>query len=297
MWYDGREQDTDQGTGTMLKRMLVLLAVLLLTVSSAVAEGELRGYNSEEGYVYVTFGRYYQTIDGGIPDDGRQAWKWRTEHQAFKNDKANKGLKYDPGELEMEPILWRVLSVDEEKVFLCSEFILYACPLDTDRKAYKQNGSDFGQTELCRRMNGEFAETAFTGAELEMLLPRETFGKLFLLSSDEMNDKSLGFGTRKARKTWATEYAIRVTDAFVYQVSMGNHSPCWTRTQCKSKKNAGLCTKQEGDIGYYDCTNPEEGVRPAVWMKPDGCRIESGSGSREDPYVIVPAEPGEGMEQ
>ena len=261
------------------------------------AKAGLRGYDAAQGYVYVTFGRYPQRIDGGTPDDGQQAWQWRAAYQKFHKDKANKGKTYDPGELEEDPILWRVLATDAEKVFLCSEYILFASPLDTDRKAYKQNGSDFGQTELCRKLNGEFAEQAFTEAEREMLLERESFGKFFLLSVEEMDDKSLGFGTKKARKTWATEYAIRVTGAFVYQISMGNHSPCWTRTQSATHRNAGRCTKQEGTIGYYDCTNPEEGVRPAVWMKTDEYRIESGSGTREDPYVIRPAEEAAGEEQ
>ena len=277
----------------MMKRIICLLAALLLAAGCAAAEDGLRGYSAEQGYVYVLFGKYPQVIDGGTPDDGRQAQLWRKSYQDHKAKGEMREKDIDPSQVEPTPILWRVLSADEEKVFLCSEYILFPAPLDTDRKAYTENGSDFGKTELCRRLNGEFAETAFTGEEMEILLNRETFGKIFLLSVEEMDDKSLGFGTKKARKTWATEYAIRACGAFVYQISMGCHSPCWTRTQSTSKKRAGRCTKQEGTIGYYDCTNPEEGVRPCVWMAADGFRIESGSGTREDPYVILPAAGGE----
>ena len=275
----------------MRKRIICLvLGMILLCGGCAAAESGLRGYDAEAGYVYVLLGKYPQVIDGGTPEDGRQAQLWRKSYQDHKAKGEMREKDIDPAQVEATPILWRVLAADEEKVFLCSEYILFPSPLDTDRKAYRKNGSDFGQTELCRKLNGEFAESALTEAEREMLMNRETFGKIFLLSVEEMDDKNLGFGTNKARKTWATEYAIRACGAFVYQIKMGCHSPCWTRTQSKTKTNAGRCTKQEGTIGYYDCTNPEEGVRPAVWMKADGYRIDSGSGTREDPYVIVPAE-------
>ncbi|MBR6164518.1 MAG: hypothetical protein IKQ45_01165 [Clostridia bacterium] len=293
-WYRRRDLCEAMKAGAWKRAAAFAAACLLMLCFRVPAKaGALRGYDAEEGYIYVLFGRYPQRIDGGVPDDGRQAWQWRAAHQKFYQDKANRGKTYDPGDLAPDPILWRVLAADSEKTFLCSEFILFAAPLDTDRKAYRKNGSDFGQTELCARLNGEFAQTAFTEGELSLMLPRETFGNIFLLSAEEMDDKTLGFGTKQARKTWATEYAIRVTGAFVYQVKMGNHSPCWTRTQCKTKPNAGRCTKQEGTIGYYDCTNPEEGVRPCVWLDPEGYRIESGSGTREDPYVILPAAEGE----
>ena len=262
----------------------VLCAALL--TGTAGAEADLRGYSKEDGYVYVTLGQYPQVIDGGSPDDKGQTWQWRVLHQSFNKNKENKGQKYDPGEVEPTPILWRVLREDEETFFLCSEYILFAAPMDTDRGTYSKTGADFGNTELCRIINSEFAQTAFTEAELDMFEERETFGKIFLLSYQELKDKSLGFGTNKARKAWATEYAIRVTDAFVYQTSMGSSSPYWTRTQRKERKNGTLCTKQDGSVGYYDCTNPEEGIRPAVDLKKESYEITGGSGSKEDPYRL-----------
>ena len=274
----------------LIRRILCALLGLVLAAgvfSCAAAEGELRGYSEESGYVYVFFGRYPQTIDGGIPNDGKQAQQWRKSYQKNKVKGEMREQGIDPAAVEPTPILWRVLAADEEKIFLCSEYILFPAPMHSDRKEYKVIGSDFGQTELCARLNGEFMETAFSPEETDMLILRETFGKVFILSAEEMDDKSLGFGTKQSRKTWATEYAVRACGAFVYQASMGCHSPCWTRSQSKTKTNAARCTKQEGTIGYYDCTNPEEGARPAVWMKPDGFRIVSGSGTREDPYVLA----------
>ena len=272
----------------MFRKWMVFLLCTLLLFSSALAEGELRGYSKEDGYVYVSFGRYPQVIDGGIPDDGTQAWSWRVSYQQnkVKGEMREEGI--DPAAIEPTPILWRVLSVEVERAYLCTEYILFPHPLQENSGVYAKIGEDFGQTELCAYLNSEFAKTAFTPEELRMLLSYKTYGKIFLLSADDLKDKSMGFGTNKSRKAWATEYSIRACGGFVYQVSKGSPSPYWTRTQSTSHKNAGRCTKQDGDVGYYDATNPEEGVRPAVWLYLNGFDIESGSGTKTDPYVLVP---------
>ena len=289
----------------MMKRFLAVLLVLLLFVSVACAEGELRGYSEEQGYVYVFFGRYTQEIDGGTPDDGEQAWKWRKMHQDYKSK--SKGKDFDPGVVEKTPILWRVLSADEEKVYLLSEFILFSMPMHKNLKEYGQIRSDFTKTELSQELNGPFASEAFTDAETAALLDLPELGKVFIPSSTEMSDAALGFSAKAnktirikdeskklntTRRCWATEYAIRVTHTFVYATSWGNHSPYWLRDVCTikgSKASQAYCTKQDGSIGYYSSSNYDEGVRPAVYLDAGAYRVESGSGTREDPFVVVSA--------
>ena len=75
----------------MRRRIPALLLAVLMLMSAAAGESALRGYNKEDGYVYLRLGQYPQTEDGGI-----------------------------------EPILWRVLTVDDEKAYLLSEYILFA---------------------------------------------------------------------------------------------------------------------------------------------------------------------------
>lgn len=297
----------------MIRRWAAVLLMLALLVSAAAADGELRGYSPEEGYVYVTFGRYWQTIDGGIPDDDQQAWQW---HQTALEDRKleKKGERaFDPEALEKQPILWRVLSADEERIYLLSEYILFAAPLHTDRKAFKENKGNFARTEIFATLNGPFAQEAFTEEERAMLAEDPELGMVFLPSADEVSDPALGFakdvkkrvkvrendGTvtnnthtvNEERKAWATEYAIRVTGAYVYPVQRGNHSPYWMRDPVSAKANPshGKNTKNFGQIGTYDCTNPEEGARPGVLLIPGSYRIEGGSGTKEDPYRLVPA--------
>lgn len=263
---------------TAIKKSIILLFCFLLCISTAFGEGELRGYDKDAGYVYVTLGSYPQTLDGGTVGDPMAAWKWKGS--VLKN---TEGLTP-----EAEPILWRVLASDEEKIYLLSEYILFASPMQLDYKAYKKEKGAYALTDQCILLNGEFAATAFTQEELNMFLPREDFGKIFILSTDELKNKDYGFTGNKARKAWATEYAVRVTGAFVYKQAEKCCSPYWTRTQSASNKQAANCTKQDGSIGYYTTTNPEEGARPALWLKNGAFTIDGGSGTMEDPYRILP---------
>jgi len=261
-----------------MKRILLMLMVLLLALPVALADEALRDFDPQQGYVYVTLGRYPQTVEGGTTGDPVAAWQWKRS-----KIKDTEGMTF-----EAEPILWRVLSVDEEKVFLQSEYILFASPMQADYKAYKAAGGSYAQTDQCALLNGEFASEAFTVEELEMLLPREDFGKIFILSTEELKDKTLGFTNNKARKAWATEYAVRVTGAFVYKQAEKCCSPYWTRTQSKNNRQAANCTKQDGSVGYYTTVNPEEGARPALWLARGRYDIASGSGSAADPFVLIP---------
>ena len=287
----------------MTRRIAAALAALallpaLLAAGSAAAEGALRGYSKEDGYIYVTLGEYPQKIDGGEPSPENAAkWKkdFRDREEAAKKA-ARENTEYtdplDGREPEREPILWRVLSADEEKIYLYSEYILFASPVHQNQKEFVSFKGDFRLTELHGKLNGEFLETAFTEAERGLLLETEELGTVFLASNKELGNKALGFGTNKSRKAWATEYAVRITGAFVYKPAVGQHTPYWTRTASTSDKKHNCCIKQDGDIGRINCITLNEGARPAVYLKPEGWTITGGSGTFEDPYTLTAEEQG-----
>ena len=181
----------------MVRRWLSALLVLVFLLSAAAAEGELRGYSAEDGYIYVTYGEYFQSIDGGIPDDGKQTWQWSVQAKNERKEAKKAKKEYNPGEAKKEPILWRVLSVDGEKIFLMSEYVLFASVVHSDLREFRETGSDFGKTELGIKLNGEFAEEAFTEAELNAVIPRGTLGKVTLPDSEELKDPALGVGSSK----------------------------------------------------------------------------------------------------
>lgn len=172
-----------------IKRALcATLLLALLAGGLARAEDALRGYTAEEGYVYVRFGTYPQQADGG-----------------------------------REPILWRVLTADDERVWLLSEYILFARAMHTSLSEYqKEFKGDYAQTELCRYLNTTFLADAFTGAEQEALLPFGDCGRVFILSTEDLNDRSIGLGVtlrdsrseKKIRqnpgvRAWGTAWALQ----------------------------------------------------------------------------------------
>ena len=277
-------------------RMLILLTAVLILSVSALAEEGLRSYTKEEGYVYLHLGQYPQTADGGI-----------------------------------EPILWRVLTTDDEKAYLLSEYILFARALHNNRNEYARFKGDFAQTELCRYLNTTFAGEAFTDAEMSMLLPCENFGKVFLITREDMKNKEIGLGAWTSKKdptlkqiegnpavrAWGTEWAIKnngydpaeypdpkvkvrnSTDTanitlgekrlYVFQAKYGSCSPYWGRSPSTTDKKQAVCTKDGGQVGRIEVGRDNEGVRPALYLAMDSYEIVSGTGAKEDPFEIVPA--------
>ena len=237
-----------------MKRILCMLMALMLALpATGCAEG-LRSYNKQDGYVYVNLGRYPQKADGTVL-----------------------------------PLLWRVLTVDEEKAYLCSEYVLFAMPMHVNYTEYKTLGKDFGQTELCHYLNGEFSDTAFTEDELSLLEDFETYGKVFLLDSSDLKNKEIGMGVGKGLKAWGTEYAIKVTGLYVFLRKYGSHSPYWTRNQSTTDLRHARCTKDGGQLGHIISDRDNEGARPAVYLSMDSFAIEGGEGTKTDPYRLVPA--------
>lgn len=265
-----------------MKKLLCAVAVLMLAAGMAAAEGELRGYDKKEGYIYVTLGQYPQrvitgddAVDGGLPED--KSWTWASHTVS------------DPSAVTIltDPIVWRVLTVDEEKAYLCSDYILFATPLHRNITEYKKIGKDFSQTDLCHYLNTTFAQDAFTGDELAMLLPCENYGKIFLLDAADVKNKAIGMGNGEGMKAWATEYAIRVTGSFVYLRKAGSHSPYWVRSQSTSDPRHGRCTKQDGVLGHLVCDRENESARPAIYLDMNAFAIAGGAGTRTEPYQLV----------
>ncbi|MBQ3156067.1 MAG: hypothetical protein IJB81_03955 [Clostridia bacterium] len=248
---------------TLLRFIALLLTLLCLTPALAEEAGPfpaLRGWSKQDGYVYLTLGSFPQTKEG-----------------------------------ERLPILWRVLTVEEDRALLLSEYILEARPLHGDYKEYankptnkKQPGfsGDYTQTDMAKYLNGDFTAN-FAQGELDALTEDETLGLFFLLSGDELKNAAYGFTSNESRKAWGTEYAL-ANGLFKYMANRGSHSPYWTSTQSTSNTQGARCIKSKGEIGYINVITEDEGMRPACWLRLDQARIDEGDGTREAPYTLLP---------
>lgn len=247
-----------------LRKIAALLLIVCLLLPAALAEETLRGYDKKNGYVYVTLGAFPQTEDG-----------------------------------DELPIIWRVLQVKDGRAYILSEYVLEARRIHGDYKQYANKptakypgfNGDFTQTEMSLYLNGEFMQH-FTAGELALLSPDAQWGMFTLLSSDELKDKNLGFGTDASRKAWGTEYAT-THGLFVYGSARGNHSPYWSRTQSSTNTQGARCIKSKGELGYINVITEDEGMRPACWLDMSCVVIIGGSGTLEDPYVLQTEAPAE----
>ena len=263
------------------KRAFCLLAaVLALFAAGARGEASLPGYSAENGYTWVSFGSYPQWIDGGDPE--KMAWEWSYD---------SNNLSGNPPEVEPSPILWRVLENDGKQIFLLSEYVLFAMAMHPDMKEYAKMNGFFPDTQLGRYLNGVFLDDAFTPAEQNVLIRNADGTLVTLLSTDEANNRAYGLGKNKgntARKAWATEYAVRVTEVFVYRKAVGMHTCYWMKDPAKNQKNHTRCIKQTGEVGHIACITLNEGVRPVIHLNPENLEIEGGSGTKADPYRLRP---------
>ena len=265
--------------------MLLTGALLLCGIISAAAEEQLRGYSKENGYVYVNLGTYPQRIDGGDPEENNNSWKWAS----------NPVENLSSVTIYKDPILWRVLTTDEDKAYLCSEYVLFSRPMHPSMKEYREIGADFGNTELCHYLNETFAQEAFTDEEMNMLLPCETFGKVFLLDVEDVKNKAIGLGRASSEtavknnlKAWPTEYCCRTMRIYVVKVKYGAHAVYWLRNQAKSDKRHANSTKDGGQLGHLHCDADDVGVRPAVYLDMNAFEIAGGTGTKADPYTLAP---------
>lgn len=242
-----------------MRKLICWLLLAAMLCSCAAAEAPtLRGYDKKEGYVYLTMGTFPQTAEG-----------------------------------EKLPILWRVLAVEDGRALVLSEYVLEARRIHGDYKEYANKptnkskpgfNGDFTQTEMSQYLCGEFTAN-FTSGEMALITPDESFGVFFLLSSDDLKNAAYGFATNESRKAWGTEYAL-ANGLFKYMANRGSHSPYWTRTQSSSNTQGARCIKSKGELGYINVITEDEGMRPACWLDAAQIVIESGTGTKEAPYVL-----------
>lgn len=224
--------------------MLTMLCGLFFVFTAACA-AELTGYGAA-GYQYVEMGTFPQTLENG-----------------------------------REPILWRVLAVEDDTAYLLSEYVLFNSRLHNDDLAYELSGGDYTKTELFAYLNGEFLEY-FSANELTMITLENEPGPFTLATIEDLKNKAYGFTGDNARRGIPTPYAVQNG---LFQYSNGS-SPYWTRTQSTSRAYAAICTKESGSLGYIRVVVQNEGCRPACYLRLDRLSITGGSGTLTDPYQI-----------
>ena len=221
----------------------VLLLLCMLSGTCALAqESSLRGYTREDGWQYVELGAYPQTLDYGL-----------------------------------EPILWRVLTVQDGEAYLVSEYVLCHHRLHSDDADYVLNGGDFAQTEMYAYLNGDFLD-GFSLTERALIS-----GPVTLLSAEDLKNADYGFTGDVSRRAWGTPYALQ-NGLFQYSSQFGSSSPYWTRTQNPKSTYAASCTKAKGNLGWIRVVVQNLGCRPACTLHLAEQKFPLGDGTMDNPF-------------
>lgn len=247
----------------MNKRLVSFVALLLLltlTTGIALADAPFRPWNKQESYQYVTFGTYPMTADG-----------------------------------EVQPMRWIVLDTFENgTAFLLTELVIDGYPViyETDKKVIKQRKyrhvTTFEESDLYAWMNSEMLNTLFTAEEQAML--DDSRGKLFLPTNEEYIDR---YGWPRSIKD--TSSRDRMCDATPYALARGvYHGPykgaygatfwCNRMRGWRYMQIVGF----DGHESWAGVTRMDVGVRPAILVRISDVEFASGSGAKDDPYVLVP---------
>ncbi len=226
-----------------IRFIAVALLISMLSPVAGLAEDEIRGYDKAAGYVYVAFGSYPQDADGGVA-----------------------------------PIAWRVLTVEDGKAYLLTEYVLQAMRVHRDKKY-----PGWRECDIFAFLNGDFLNNTFTEEERAAIVVDDEIGTITFASADDLKNADFGFPNAASRQAQSTEYA-KTTGLYDYRGKM-RYAPYWTRTP-SDKNYAQRRTMKDGKIGYIAVEVSDLGIRPACWVDLSLVTITSGTGTLNDPFVL-----------
>lgn len=229
---------------------------------SEIIQIVLRGWNFE-GYQYVQFGSYPQGQNG-----------------------------------EIEPILWRVLAVDDETLLLWSEYLLDV------RRMNGYDTEDWRETELYAFLNsfeeGGFIGLAFSPLEQKQLLEQQSghdfkpsghvvntpeIGSVFLLNDEQLHNQDYGLSEMKNQIGLPTQY---VKQKYSFETdSFWHHTACEYYYISTYYYGRWLIMSSTGNINYnYGVSSSNYySVRPACRILKSNYFV-TGSGTKDDPFRL-----------
>lgn len=244
-----------------VKRAFVFfLAMMLLVAGVAAAEDtQLRGYIKGQGYKFVQFGTYPYDRKGNV-----------------------------------EPVLWRVLELQDEKMLLLSEYVIdmQQVIFESDKKIIEAHSyrriKDYVESDLYSWMNTVALDTLLGDSVMRNALIEEPGGgKFFIMTDEQFMNPAYGFpaakmGEHPVRTASPTPYA---KSRGVYEHSNGK-SPYWVNF-IKGETDYKLqIVGYDGHMSMGAYTRTNIGIRPSVRLDMTMLEVVSGTGTRKDPFVF-----------
>ena len=250
----------------MVKKTLIAVLLLICLMASFPAQAEIRGYIKSEGYNYVQMGEYPYEKDGTL-----------------------------------QPVLWRVLAVEDGKALLLTEYIIDTDQVIfvTDKKIIENHSyrriSTFEESDLFPKLNSEYLDRLFGNDPIRNALVPQTNGALlFLLTDEEMLNVDYGFAngrwgewpTRiRSHEAQGTPYAIKQRG--LYKAHENGMSPYWVDAVKNEADYKLQLVGFNGHLSYGAYTRTNVGLRLAVQLDLNQLKIIDGDGTTKAPYQLL----------
>lgn len=247
----------------MKKAWIWLSMVLLLCLVPEMAGAAgLRGYEKGNGWQYVYFGEYPYERDGTTA-----------------------------------PVLWRILEVSDGKALLMTEYIIdtqqvvfESDPRKIERNEYRRL-TCYADSDLYTWMNTTALDTLLGDDPIrDALIEEPGGGKFFILTMEQFLNVDYGFSPTRwdnqpTRHATGTPYAIRARGLFVdMEISK---SPYWA-ADIKSVDGYRMAlVGNNGHLSWGGYTRTNVGIRPSVRLDLSQIKVQGGTGTKKDPYVLV----------
>ncbi len=238
------------------------MVLLLCLVPEMAGAAGLRGYERGNGWQYVYLGEYPYERDGTTA-----------------------------------PVLWRILEVSDGKALLMTEYIIdtqqvvfESDPRKIERNEYRRL-TCYADSDLYTWMNTTALDTLLGDDPIRNALVEEPGGgKFFILTMEQFLNADYGFAPNRwdnqpTRHATGTPYAIRARGLYVdMEISK---SPYWA-ADIKSVDGYRLAlVGYNGHLSWGGYTRTNVGIRPSVRLDLSQIKVQSGTGTKKNPYVLV----------
>lgn len=255
--------------------LTVLLLYMCLSFIWPVASmgediSQIHGYEKQVGYVYIQMGTYPMERNG-----------------------------------KRGPVIWRVLSAENNEMFAISEYILDIHQIiecdnknDAEKTRKFRRIADYGESDLNIWMNSDMLSDLCSEQDFSNALIETRYGKLAILDYEQATNTAYGFtnsptGKQMSRASKGTEYARtkRIYPDWGSCLSgEENHHAYWIAS-LRSPDDPENCIKMHivggnGHISAGVYTRVNIGVRPVITVDMTKLQIVSGTGTVKDPYII-----------
>ena len=246
----------------------LLLAFLLVLTASSGAEQEIRGYIKGKGWQYLMLGEYPYDSKGTV-----------------------------------QPVKWRILSVEDNKAFLLTEYIIDTSqvifesdPNIIKRHAYRRISS-FEESDLYPLIDTEYYNRLFSNEPAAAAIVNDPdHGRLFMPDSSVLLTPAYGFSASRyvndkkgevcpSHQAKGTEYAVRCRGLSRNKNGMSCY---WLSSLKQGDQHYFMqLVGYDGHLSWGAYTRDDVGIRLSVYLDLTQVSVVGGDGTSKDPFILA----------